>query len=207
MNASDVTDSLTARGALAPAPAAPSGWAWAALPVAAAGLAGSLCLSLGLNLKPLWHILPTVLPASACPLCFYQRAFVMSLVGVLGMGLLAGAARPRRLGLLALPLAVAGLGVALFHVSLELRGKLECPQGLLGLGTAPKQSLAVFVILTALLGVDALSGARKWGALAGAVALGALLAVGSTVANPKMQRPDPAVYDHPPDVCRPPLLP
>jgi disulfide bond formation protein DsbB len=191
MNASDATDSLTTRSALSPAPAAASVWAWAALPVAAAGLAGSLCLSLGMNLK-------------ACSLCFYQRAFVMSLVGVLGMGLLAGAARPRRLGLLALPLAVAGLGVALFHVSLELRGKMECPPGLFGLGTAPQQSLAVFVILTALLGVDALSGAGEWGALAGAVALGALLAVGSLVANPPMQRPDPAVYSHAPDVCRPP---
>src|SRR5438876_8199332 len=38
--------------------AAISAWAWAALAVAVAGLAGSLFLSLGMNLK-------------ACPLCFY----------------------------------------------------------------------------------------------------------------------------------------
>src|SRR5262245_57474276 len=92
--------------------------ALAGLVVAVAGLAGSLLLSLGLNLK-------------ACPLCFYQRTFVMSLVAMLGLGLAARAARPARLLLLALPLAVAGLGVALFHVRLEWAGKLECPDGLL----------------------------------------------------------------------------
>src|SRR5438093_13276732 len=104
---SSITDPVTADK---PAPGiSTGGLAWAALAVAVAGLAGSLFLSLGMNLK-------------ACPLCFYQRTFMMSLVAVLGVGLLAGAARPGRLALLALPLAVAGLGVALFHVSLELRG-------------------------------------------------------------------------------------
>ncbi len=79
---------------------------WAALVVAVAGLSGSLFLSLGMHLK-------------ACPLCFYQRTFMMSLAAVLGMGLLLGVAR---LGLLTLPLAVAGLGIALLHVSLEIGG-------------------------------------------------------------------------------------
>src|SRR5262245_37677844 len=149
---------------------------WAALAVACAGLAGSLSLSWGLALK-------------ACPLCFYQRAFVMGLVAVLAIGLLAGAATPGRLSLLALPLAVAGLGVALFHVWLELSGKLECPAGLLGVGTAPKQSLAVFVALVGLLGAGALRGApgpAAWGGLAGAVALGGLLAAASCTSNPPM---------------------
>src|SRR5918911_608496 len=125
----------------APDAAAPSAWAWAALAVAVVGLAGSLYLSLGMHLK-------------ACPLCFYQRTFMMALVAVLGVGLLAGAARPGRLALLALPLAVAGLGVALFHVWLEVRGKLECPAGVLGLGTAPQQSLVVFALVFALLLLD-----------------------------------------------------
>jgi disulfide bond formation protein DsbB len=172
--------------------------AWAALAVACAGLAGSLWLSWGLALKP-------------CPLCFYQRAFVMGAVAVLAMGLLAGAARPGRLGVLALPLAVAGLGVALFHVRLELTGKLECPEGLLGLGTAPKQSLAVFVVLTALLAVDALLGARGpagWGGLIGAVALGGLLAAASCTSNPPMPAPPRELYAAPhPDICRPPYRP
>src|SRR5437868_5534791 len=107
---------------------AASFWSWAALLVALVALAGSLYLSLGMGLK-------------ACPLCFYQRTFVMGLVGVLGMGLLTKTGPSGRLGLLALPLAAAGLGVALFHVYLELAGRLECPQGLFGWGTAPKQSL------------------------------------------------------------------
>src|SRR5437879_819950 len=99
---------------------------WAAFTVAGVGLAGSLFLSLGMELK-------------ACPLCFYQRAFVMSVFAVLGMGLFAGTPYAGRLSFLVLPLAVAGLGVALFHVYLETAGKLECPEGLLGWGTAPKQ--------------------------------------------------------------------
>src|SRR5262249_40050339 len=158
------------------------------------GLAGSLSLSWGLALKP-------------CPLCFYQRAFVMGLVAVLAMGLLAGAARPQRLALLALPLAIAGLGVALFHVWLELTGKLECPARLLGLGTAPKQSLAVFVVLTALLAADVLLGARGpagWGGLAGGVVLGGLLAAASCTSNPPMSPAPKGPYAAPPDVCRPP---
>src|SRR5437588_24591 len=73
-----------------------------ALAVAVLGTVGSLLLSLGLGLK-------------ACPLCFYQRTFMMSVMAVLGMGLVLGSERPGRLCLLALPLAVAGLGVAMFH--------------------------------------------------------------------------------------------
>jgi disulfide bond formation protein DsbB len=188
-----VTDS-TATGA-APEARTRLVWAWAALAVACAGLAGSLSLSWGLALKP-------------CPLCYYQRAFVMGIVTVLAMGLLAGAARPGRLGLLALPLALAGLGVALFHVRLELTGKLECPEGLLGLGTAPRQSLAVFAVLTALLAVEALPGARGtggWARLIGAVVLGGLLAAASCTSNPPMPAPPKEPYaSAQPDICRPP---
>jgi disulfide bond formation protein DsbB len=168
-------------------------WAALALTVAAGGLVGSLLLSLGMNLK-------------ACPLCFYQRTFMMSLVALLGMGLLASVPRPGLLSLLALPLAVAGLGVASFHVWLEASGRLECPQGVLGLGTAPQQSLAVFAVLAGLLLFDAL----RWGVGARAlpvvaVLLGAALTVASCTSNPPVQRPDPKVYDQPPDGCRPPL--
>ena len=198
MSAPDAIDSAVGGNVPPAEPASASRWAWAALPVAAAGLAGSLCLSLGMHLK-------------ACPLCFYQRTFVMGLLGVLVMGLLSGAARPRRLGLLALPLAVAGLGVALFHVSLELCGKLECPPGLYGLGTSPQQSLAVFVVLTGLLVADALTGAkagvREWVARAGAIVLGVLLAVSSTIANPPPPAPPTEPYTKPPDICRPPFRP
>ena len=63
----------------------------------------------------------------------------MSVVAVLGMGLLLDVGRGGRLSLIALPLATGGLGAAAFHVYLELSGTLECPTGLFGLGTAPQQ--------------------------------------------------------------------
>ena len=191
-----VTAADSAAPRVEPGPHVPaSGWGWAALVLAVAGLAGSLGLSWGLHLK-------------ACPLCFYQRTFMMSLVAVLGVGL-SRAARPGQLGLLTLPLAVAGLGVALFHVRLEVTGKLECPQGLLGLGSAPKQSLAVFAGLTALLLADVLRGCppgtSTWATLAGGVVLGGLLAVASCTSNPPMPPAPQGPYPAPPDVCRPPF--
>jgi hypothetical protein len=168
---------------------------WAALIVSLAGLGGSLFLTWGMALK-------------ACPLCFYQRTFMMSLVAVLGMGLVAGALYPGRLGLLALPLATAGLGVALFHVWLEVSGKLECPKGLLGLGTAPVQSLTLFGLLFVLLVADVWLGnpARPatWIIVGGGVVLGVLLAAASCTSNPPMVRPAPETYSRPPEVCRPP---
>ena len=199
MTASDASDAAAARLPSSPdAGAATRVWAWAALAVAVAGLTGSLFLSLGMGLK-------------ACPLCFYQRTFMMSLVAVLGMGLLTGAGRSARQGVLALPLAAAGLGVALFHVWLEVTSKLECPSGLLGLGSAPQQSLAMFVLVFALLLVDVLRGSQldtsTWVALIAAVVLGALLAVGSIIANPPPPAPPTSPYAKPADVCRPPFHP
>src|SRR5207253_752255 len=116
-------------------------WTLAAFVVALIALAGSLYLSLGMQLK-------------ACPLCFYQRTFMMSVVGVLVVSLAMKSARSERPSLLLLPLATAGLGVALFHVYLETTGKLECPLGLFGWGTAPEQSLALFALLFVLLVLD-----------------------------------------------------
>jgi disulfide bond formation protein DsbB len=170
-------------------------WTWAALAASILTLAGSLLLSLALGLK-------------ACPLCFYQRTFAMSVVAVLAMGLLISGQREGRLAWLALPLATAGLGVALFHVSLELRGKLECPAGVFGLGTAPQQSLAMFALLFVLLLMDAWrSGglANRWLTLTSALVLGALLSVGSCIANPPMPDAPKQPYPKSPDVCRPPF--
>src|SRR3979411_506515 len=90
---------------------------WIALLVSVLAVIGSLALSLGLGLR-------------ACPLCFYQRTFAMRVAAVLAMGLLMRLRRTGGLSLLALPLALGGLGVALFHVSLEWNGTLECPKGL-----------------------------------------------------------------------------
>jgi hypothetical protein len=175
-----------------------SAWVWAALGVALVTLLGSLFLSVGMGLK-------------ACPLCFYQRTFAMSLVAVLGVGVVIGAGRSGRLSLLALPLAVAGAGVALFHVWLEVSGKLECPDGLLGWGTPPKQSLALFAVLIGLLSVDALQRAEvrvgRWPGLAGSVVLGGLLALGACTSNPPFPAAPKAPYPAAPDICRPPFRP
>ena len=169
---------------------------WVALLVAVAGLAGSLFASWGLGLK-------------ACPLCFYQRTFIMSVAAVLGIGLLSNAVRPGRLSLLALPMAAGGLGVAVFHVSLEWTGKLECPAGFLGLGTVPQQSLGMFAVLLALLLIDWIQSARRGqvGLGAGAVGIlvGVLLAAASCTSNPPMPVPPDRPYPRPPDICRPPF--
>jgi hypothetical protein len=170
---------------------------WIAALVALAGLAGSLMLSLGLGLK-------------ACPLCFYQRTFMMSLVAVLGIGLVAQA-QVRLLAILAMPLAVAGLGVGLFHVSLEMRDKLECPAGLLGLGTAPQQSLVMFAILVILLGAALVLNRprtiNQGAAAVGGLVLGGLLAVASSISNPPMPPAPKEPYTKAPDICRPPFRP
>ncbi len=106
----------------------------AALVVAVIGTAGSVYLSMGLGLK-------------ACPLCFYQRSFVMAVLAVLALGRFVERSRPGLICLLSVPPTWAGLGVAAFHEYLVLTGVLECPAALFGIGTAPAQSLAVFIAL------------------------------------------------------------
>lgn len=170
-------------------------WAWAALAAAVITAAGSLALTL-------------VDQKQACPLCFYQRSFALALVTLLGLGLLSDTLRGGRLAVLALPLALGGLGVAAFHVSLEARDILECPAGLFNVATAPKQSLALFVVLTVLLagGVGAGLKAREVSPLATilAIVLGGGLVWASISANPKLPDPPTKPYSAPPSVCRPP---
>ena len=120
-------------------------WSCAALLVATIAVAGSLWLSIGMDLK-------------ACPLCLYQRAFVMGALAVLVVGRRLGAADFSSAALLALPAAAAATAVAAFHVYLESIGKLECPAGLFGIGTAPQQSLPVLALLTGALLLGALAG-------------------------------------------------
>jgi len=178
-----------------PHPSASAVWTWAALATAVVAATGSLALTL-LEQK------------QACPLCFYQRTFALCLVAVLGQGLLSTALRGGRLAVLALPLALGGLGVAAFHVNLEVRDVLECPVGLFGVATAPKQSLALFAVLTVLLGAGVSAGlrAREVSPLATvlAVVLGGGLAWASISANPKLREPPAKPYGAPPNVCRPP---
>jgi disulfide bond formation protein DsbB len=174
-------------------------WVLTALLLSVATLVGSLWLSLGMGLK-------------ACPLCFYQRTFVMAVIGVLAIGLFAGSQHRHLLPFLALPLAAGGVSVALFHVYLETTGKLECPYGLWDIGTAPQQSLAAqaLVMLVLLLAVWRLGVAgdvsRKMGIVC-AVVLGAIFAWAAIASTP----PPPPVpnkpYEQSPDTCRPPFRP
>jgi disulfide bond formation protein DsbB len=171
---------------------------WVALGVALVGASGSLYLSLGMGLH-------------ACALCFYQRAFVLAALGALATGLAAGVGRGGGLSLLVSPIALGGLGVATFHVKLELDGTLECPAGVWGLGTAPQQSLAVFLALTLVLVVDfvrpsAAPNGSSLGALALAGGLGAAVAFGSLYANPPLSDSPSKPPDGPPKVCRRPYV-
>jgi hypothetical protein len=169
-------------------------WTWAAAAVAVAALAGSLYMSI-------------VMRSHACPLCYYQRTFVMGVVCVLLVGGVGGAGRPGFVSLLALPMGVAGLSVAVFHVYREQKMSLEEPPGLLGLGSAPEQSLAVFVLLVALLLLDLLRGRRAggvgWIAIVGAALLGVAVAAGGVQAVRKEY--DARPQDNTPnDGARPP---
>ena len=160
-------------------------FAWLALVLAVAMVAGSLHMSLGMGLK-------------ACPLCIYERSFAMGAATVLLLGITGvAAASPGLASLLALPLAIAGLGVAAFHVRLEMTGVLLCPKGVFGLGNGPEQSLAGFLLLTGLLVAGARpssspeGGARRALGLATAILLGAALAFACIASAPPLPPPSP----------------
>jgi hypothetical protein len=94
---------------------------------------------------------------------------------------------------LALPLAVGGLGVAGFHTLLATSGKLECPLGIADLGPAPAQSLAAFALITLAVVAGAAgemkTDRRAAAAVVAALALGAGAVYGSIVANPAPVEP------------------
>ncbi len=178
-----------------PSPAAPVRiWELLALAVSLSALTGSLYLSMGMKLK-------------ACPLCLYERTFMMGLVGVLLIGLVRSRdARPGYSVLLCLPLAVGGLCVATFHVYLELTEVLECPTGLFGLGSAPQQSLAAFLIVTALIGVALARSSigTAWLITSlGAVVLGILFSGAAIMSAPPLPQPPSEPYTTPLEGCRP----
>lgn len=175
-------------------------WNIAALVLAVVAASGSLDLSLGLGLK-------------ACPLCFYQRSFAITAVLATAMLVwLDGFCSPRA-SLVALPLAVSGLGVATFHVYLVQAGKLKCPSALFGWGDGPMQSLAVFSALSFVCIAGAWSSRRAGGgggtlAALAAVLLGAVTAWACIASAPSLPSPPDQPYDsvkQPFDMCRPPF--
>jgi hypothetical protein len=174
-------------------------WTWVAYIVALAALIGSLYLSMGMGLK-------------ACPLCLYQRTFVMGVVGILGVGLVVGGQRPGFLSLLALPLAVGALGVAIRHEYLEQIGTLECPEGVFGLGKAPQQGLAILALLVVVLATDVLLSRKlngfSWPALLGTVVLGVVFSELALRSGPPAPNPPKEGWPTPlnEDGCRKPAV-
>lgn len=158
-------------------------WVPFAFAVAVVGVLGSLYLSLGMDLK-------------ACPLCFYQRAFIMAAAGILGFGLFMPDIPRSALTPLALTAAMAGACVAAWHTYLVANGTLECPSGVTQILLVPQESLSLFVVLVALLLVD-LFQSRKYIMIGiGALMIGYVFASTSIRATPaKMTEPDPAPLD------------
>lgn len=173
-------------------------WQISALVIASVMLAGSLYVSIVAGLK-------------ACPLCLYQRTFAMAVVGVLAMGLLSANRQTTFAALASVPLALGGLGVAIFHVYLELAGTLECPSGLFGWGTVPQQSLGLFVLLVAALSAALAKGRTIQPVgrlpLTAAILLGALFFVGAIRSAPPLPPPPTQPYQPPLEKCRPPFQP
>lgn len=176
-------------------------WLAAAVLISLIGTIGSVFLSVGLGLK-------------ACPLCFYQRSFVMAALAVLMLGWFVERLRPGFVCLLSVPMAWAGLGVAAFHEYLVLTNVLECPQALLGLGTAPAQSLTMFAALAAATTIGAgvgrgESSRQGLSTLAGAVMLGVVVAAACVKSSPPLPPAPTASYDpvkQPLDTCRRPFV-
>jgi disulfide bond formation protein DsbB len=173
--------------------------ATAALLMSLAGSAGSLYLSLGMGLK-------------ACPLCFYQRSFMMATAAILLFGRWLEPGRSARMCALSLPLVVAGLGVAVFHTWLVGTDKLECPAAVLGWGDAPAQSLVAFLALT-VVSLGAIwrsvptNGRRPSLQVLGAIVLGSVMAWVSVASAPPLPPSPTQPYDpikQPLDMCRPP---
>lgn len=157
---------------------------WLAPAIAAVAVAGSLWLSMGMGLK-------------ACPLCIYQRTFVMGAFAALAMGLLTKS----RANVYALPMAMAAVGVTGFHEYLELTGKLECPPGIAALGSAPQQALFIQAILLVAVAV----GVRRSHLLTAGL-LGLVLAAACVLSAPPMPVSPDKPYDNPLDICRPPFV-
>jgi hypothetical protein len=169
-------------------------WTWVALLLALVGVAGTLYLSLGLELEVGLDLIP-------CPLCFYQRTLVMAIAAVLLMGLFGGPRRSGFLSAVTMPLTVAALGIAGFHVYIELNGDLKCPDGAIpaiykevqgedtlykqmqGIVTPPKESAALLFLLFVAQFIDIARSSSRGGfgigAVAGAIILGGLICVGA----------------------------
>lgn len=173
-------------------------WAMLALCLAFLGAAGSMYLSMGMSLK-------------ACPLCFYQRCALFAIIAILVLGWMIDNNRMDLFCLLCLPIHLMGLGIAAFHSWLAFSKILECPEGILGLGVAPYQSLALFILLTVPVVAGALPAARlsrsgMLPTLLVVLLLGGVLAYLCKAGSPSLPDAPGKPYDKPPDTCRRPFV-
>ena len=104
-------------------------------------------------------------------------------------------------GIFAEVLARRGLAVAGIHCYLEYIGKLECPKGIEGYGTAPQQALAAQAILVFFL---LIAGRGRPLALLAGLILGGGIAYLLFIAGPKPKAPTKP-YEGPHTVCRVPF--
>lgn len=154
--------------------------------IAAIGVsAGSLWLTFGMGL-------------TACPLCLYQRLCVLAAAGILFVGVFIRGLERANLAVIVLPVVVAGIGVAGFHNYLELKGTLECPGGIGGVGSAPQQALFAQVILLILLLMAALP---RPGVALLSLCVGAGIAFLLIQTSPPLPKPKPPEGKF--DMCRP----
>jgi disulfide bond formation protein DsbB len=122
----------------------PLGWAWS---VALIAMIGSLYLSEVVHLTP-------------CSFCWYQRIAMYPLVFVLGVAMVRGDAGAWRY---ALPLAVVGLLIAIYHITIQWQPSLDvgaCSSGapcsgrylaVFGFVSIPTMAAGAFLLLIALL--------------------------------------------------------
>ncbi|MSQ94747.1 MAG: disulfide bond formation protein B [Gemmataceae bacterium] len=165
-------------------------WTRFALFFAALGVLGSLHLSLVMELK-------------ACPLCLYQRAFMMSVAAILAFGLFLPGVPTAAQTVLALAPAVAGAGIAGWHTYLDWTKVLECPMGITGILVAPQESLIAFALLAAFLVCDLFHQQRYVMQGFGAILLGVVFCTTCIKGTPKMPPPGiPYPADKELDGCR-----
>lgn len=170
-------------------------WMRCALFTAVIGVIGSLHLSL--NMDP---------PLKACPLCYYQRSFIMAVTAILAVGMFMPAVPTGALTALALAPAFAGAYVAGQHTWMVVSGEMECPTGITGKLTAPTESVIVYILLMAFLLGDLYHRRTYVMHGAGALLLGYLFATTSWHATPTMPpRTTPYGKNEILDMCRKPF--
>ena len=158
--------------------------------IAVVGVLGSLHLSLSMDLK-------------ACPVCYYQRAFMMSVAAILTFGLFLPGVPTAAQTVFALAPAFAGTAIATLHTYLVTSGDMECPAGITDMLVAPAESLLVYVMLMVCLLGDLFHQRKYVMQGLGAMLLGFVFYTTCTRAVPKMDPPT-APYDSSKalDTCR-----